>query len=217
MRLPTFVRSSTILLGLVVVVPGAVIGAQTPLQPQEESLFWNQAQRDEWFRRMYELFPADHIAHGSHIHALPQGKPLTPRWPDASMTLAKYMQAYYLAGVMVLQDGQIRLQRYALGFEPARRWTSFSIAKSFTSILLGVALRQGYIHSIDDTVATYIPQLRNSAYADVSVRQLLTMTSGVRWDENYADPKSDVAQVALGPCHDTQPHALSYAAKLPRE
>lgn len=194
-----------------------VMNAQISPQDPGEVLFWNQAQREEWFRRMYKLFPADRIAHGTHVCPLPQGKVLTPRWPDASMTLRKYMQTYHLAGVMVLQDGQIRLQRYALGFRPSQRWTSFSMAKSFTSILLGVALRQGYVHSIDDAVVTYIPELRVGPYADVTVRQLLTMTSGVRWDENYADPKSDVAQVGLGPCHDNQPHALSYATRLLRE
>jgi CubicO group peptidase (beta-lactamase class C family) len=118
---------------------------------------------------------------------------------------------------MVLQHGRIRLQRHALGFGPEQRWTSFSVAKSFTSTLLGIALRQGYIHSLDDTLATYIPSLHGSAYADVSVRQLLTMTSGVRWNEDYADPQSDVAQMYRSACSNGQPHVLPYLEKLPRQ
>ena len=149
------------------------------------------------------------------MHALPPGRPLLPRWKD-STTLAEYMHAQHIAGVMVLQHGQIRLQRYAANFGPRQRWTSFSVAKSFTSTLLGAALRDGYVHSLDDALVAYIPQLRSSAYADVTVRQLLTMTSGVRWNEDYADPKSDVAQMYRSSCSNGQPHVLPYLEKLPR-
>ena len=165
---------------------------------------------------MYELFPADRVAHGSHVHALPEGEPLVPRWDAAGVTLAGYMSEHHLAGVMVLQHGRIRIQRYAPGFGPAQRWTSFSVAKSVTSTLLGIALRRGDIHGMDDTLETYIPQLRGTAYAKVTVQQLLTMTSGVRWNEDYDDPRSDVAQMYRSACENGQPHVISYLAKLPR-
>lgn len=186
-------------------------------QQREDVLFWTQAQRTERFSRMYQIFPADRVAHGAHVHALPQGKALVPRWTDGSTTLASYMKQHHLAGVMVLQHGRIRLQQYASGFGPEQRWTSFSVAKSVTSSLLGIALRRGDIHSLDDTLDAYIPQLRHSAYAKVTVEQLLTMTSGVRWNEDYADPHSDVAQMYRSACENGQPHVLSYLAKLPRE
>src|SRR5699024_5810312 len=119
-------------------------------------------------------------------------------------------------GVMVLVDGKVRLREYAPNFGPGKRWTSFSVAKSVTSVLLGIALEQGYVASLDDTLVTYIPSLEGTAYADVTVRQLLTMTSGVRWNEDYDDPTSDVAQMYRGACVDGQPHVLPYLAKLPR-
>jgi len=165
---------------------------------------------------MYQLFPGDRIAHGTRVRALPAGKPLTPRWDDAT-TLDGYMRAQHIAGVMVLQHGRIRLQRHAANFGPQQRWTSFSVAKSFTSTLLGAAVRDGYIHSLDDPLVTYIPQLHDSAYAAVTVRQLLTMTSGVRWNEDYADPQSDVAQMYRSACRNGQPHVLPYLERLPRE
>ena len=185
-------------------------------QQREDVLFWTQAQRDTQFSQMYKLFPGNRVVHGTHALALPPGAPLTPRWEDGT-TLDSYMRAHHVAGVMVLQHGKIRLQRYAANFGPEQRWTSFSVAKSFTSTLLGAAVKDGYIHSLDDTLVTYIPQLRNSAYADVTVRQLLTMTSGVRWNEDYADPKSDVAQMYRSACSNGQPHVLPYLEKLPRE
>src|SRR6185312_16291346 len=104
----------------------------------------------------------------------------------------------------------------APGFGPEQRWTSFSVAKSVTSVLLGIALRRGDIHSMHDTLDTYISQLRGTAYAKVTVEQLLTMTSGVRWNEDYVDPHSDVAQMYRSKCENGQPHVISYLAKLPR-
>jgi len=200
-------------------LPSAARGRATPTigQQREGVLFWSQAQREARFPRMYEMFPSDRAAHGARVHALPQGRPLSAAGKATDAWVASYLARYHVAGVMVLQDGQVRLQRYAEGFGPQQRWTSFSVAKSVTSTLLGIALQQGYIHGMDDTLGTYIPELRHTAYADVTVQQLLTMTSGVRWNEDYADARSDVAQMYLGACVDGRAHVLSYLAKLPRQ
>jgi CubicO group peptidase (beta-lactamase class C family) len=204
---------------LIVSLPSAADGQNAPTigQQREAVLFWPQAQREAQFRQMYKLFPSDRAAHGAHMHALPQGKPLALDSQGASGLLAGYMDQHHLAGVMVLQHGRIRLQRYALGFGPEQRWESFSVAKSVTSTLLGIALQRGDIHSLHDTLGTYIPELRDSAYAKVTVQQLLTMTSGVHWNEDYADAKSDVAQMYLHACVDGQAHVLSYLRKQPRQ
>ena len=209
------VRLFTTALCLAVALPLAASEQHAPTvgQQREGVLFWPQAQREAQFRRMYELFPSDRAAHGTHVHALPEGKPLAL----GQGVLARYMDEHHLAGVMVLQHGRVRLQRFAPGFGPAQRWESFSVAKSVTSTLLGIALQRGDIHSLDDTLGTYIPELRDSAYAKVTVQQLLTMTSGVHWNEDYADAKSDVAQMYLHPCVDGQAHILSYLKKQPRQ
>jgi CubicO group peptidase (beta-lactamase class C family) len=213
------IRLFAIALALAVCLPSAAKEQANPSigQQREAVLFWTQAQRDARFPRMYERFPSDRAAHGAQVHALSPGRPLAMDGKDASAWLAGYMAKYHVAGVMVLQHGRVRLQRYASGFGPQRRWESFSVAKSVTSTLLGIALQQGLIHGMDDTLGTYIPELRGSAYADVTVRQLLTMTSGVRWNEDYADPKSDVARMYLGACENGEAHVLSYLKKLPRQ
>jgi CubicO group peptidase (beta-lactamase class C family) len=190
--------------------------AQTIGQRREGVLFWSQAKRETDFPRMYQIFPADVVVRGTEPHPLPKGAPLTPDWNDPAMTLDGYMQRHHIAGVMVLQDGRVRLARYAKTFGPQQRWTSFSVAKSVTSVLAGIALQQGYIHSLDDTVDTYIPALKDSAYAEVTVRQLMTMTSGVRWNEDYADAHSDVAQMYRGTCVAGESAAVSYLKRLPR-
>jgi CubicO group peptidase (beta-lactamase class C family) len=132
------------------------------------------------------------------------------------MTLARYMAAHHLAGIIVLERGRIRLERYALGFSATQRWTSFSLAKSFTSTLLGSALHDGSIHSLDDPLVRYIPAFKNSAYATVTVRQLASMTSGIRWNEDYTDPHSDVAQMYNHPGAAGIPRLIAYMATLPR-
>jgi CubicO group peptidase (beta-lactamase class C family) len=209
------IRLFTAVLCLIVALPLAASDQRAPTigQQREAVLFWPQAQREAQFRRMYERFPSDRAAHGTHVHALPEGKPLAL----GQGVLARYMDEHHLAGVMVLQHGRVRMQRFALGFGPTQRWESFSVAKSVTSTLLGIALQRGDIHSLDDTLGTYIPELRDSAYAKVTVQQLLTMTSGVHWNEDYADAKSDVAQMYLGACVDGRAHILSYLKKQPRQ
>ncbi|TCV96460.1 CubicO group peptidase (beta-lactamase class C family) [Luteibacter rhizovicinus] len=190
--------------------------ATTPSARRTDVLFWNQSQRETHFRAMETQYASNRIAHGTNVHALPAGAPLLPRWNDGT-TLDSYMSDHHVAGIMVLQDGKVRLERYGLGFGPTQHWTSFSVAKSFTSTLVGAALRDGSIHDLDDPVTRYIPALSDSGYRDVTVRQLLTMTSGVRWNEDYVDPNSDVAQMYEGARVPGTPLLVSYMAKLPSE
>lgn len=199
--------------------PFAAAGATAPGNfgaQRENVLFWSQAKRDADFSHMYRIFPAIRAARGADVHTLQKGAPLVPQWADASTTLTGYMQRYHVAGIMVLQNGRIRLARYAKNFGPGMHWASFSVAKSVTSVLLGIALQQGYIHSLDDKITTYIPELEHSAYAGVTIRDLLTMTSGVRWNEDYTDPHSDVAQMYLGACAGDEAQVVTYLKKLPR-
>ncbi len=178
-------------------------------------LFWSVPQRDAAFRALdrISLLAKWHVIPASSApKPLPQGEPL-----KLPVDLDAYMASQRSAAIVVLQGGKLRIERYGLDFDKDGRWTSFSVAKSFTSTLVGAALRDGFIKSMDDKVSDYIPDMKGSAYDDVSVRQLLTMTSGVRWNEDYGDPKSDVAQF-----NNHKPEAgvdalVSYMRKLPRE
>lgn len=189
--------------------------AAAPQARRTDVLFWNQPQREAAFRAM-ETHYASNVVHHGAAHALPAGQPMQPRF-DYGGTLDAYMATHHVAGIMVVQDGKVRLERYGLGATSQTHWTSFSVAKSFTSTLVGAALRDGAIHSLDDPVTRYIPELAAGAYRDVTVRQLLTMTSGVRWNEDYVDPASDVAMMYEGARQPGEPLLVSYMSKLPRE
>lgn len=204
--------------------PGAATAQEVDLAQLAKTpsslLFWTIAQRDAAFRAMEKVFPTHVMKRGFKVSPLPAGKPLPAlAWTHdgAAQTLEGFMAAERTAAVMVVQDGRVRLERYGLGYGAAGRWTSFSMAKSLTSTLVGAAVRDGLIKSVDDPIARYLPELKGSAYDGVSIRQVLTMTSGVKWSEDYTDPKSDVAlsgNVVAPPGRDP---VLMYMSKLPRE
>lgn len=189
-------------------------GLLATVPTNRDLLFWTESQRDAAFRaldRIPLLAKANVIPVSGTPSPLPMGAPLKLGNVDA------YMKGQRSAALLIVHDGKLRLERYGLGFGPEGRWTSFSVAKSFTSTLVGAAVKDGYIKSLDDKVSLYIPDLKGSAYDDVSVRQLLTMTSGVKWNEDYADPNSDVARFNNHQPEDGVEALVSYMRKLPRE
>lgn len=182
-------------------------------------LFWPQEIRNQAFRQMSGASPMLTIAAGEQAQQLSVGEPLTLSWQfdGQQWDIDSYMQDQNAAGVVIIHDDQIRLQEYRLDFSAEGRWTSFSVAKSFTSTLVGAALQDGFIKSLDDPLTNYIPELAGSGYAEVSVRQLLTMTSGVRWNEDYFDKNSDVAQFINTPPEGDLDPTVVYMRSLPSE
>jgi CubicO group peptidase (beta-lactamase class C family) len=193
--------------------------ARPPHAIGADTLFWSQAQKEKGFPHMEGQFAVHVVRRGAHVRLLPKGRPLALTIPvdGKAESVDDFMAANKTAGLLVLQDGRIRLEKYALGYSPDGRWTSFSVAKSLTSTLVGAAIKDGYIKSIEDPVTRYIPGLKGSAYEGVSIRQLLTMTSGVKWNEDYTDPKSDVARLFSTPPDPGMDATVSYMRKLPRE
>lgn len=110
-----------------------------------------------------------------------------------SFTLHDYMVNNHTGGVLVIKDGELLLERYGLGNDEHTLWISFSVSKSVTSMLLGAAIKEGYIESVNDPVSDYLPRLRGSSYDAVRIRDVLQMASGVEWNEDYTDLSSDVA------------------------
>jgi CubicO group peptidase (beta-lactamase class C family) len=214
-----------ILGGIAAIAVAAGVGYATLDQDQRDLLahmptdrnvlFWSVEQRDAAFRAMDALpvlAKTNTIAAGGTAYPLPEGLPL-----QLETDVDAYMKAQRTSALVVVLDGKVVLEKYALGFTPDGKWTSFSVAKSLTSTLVGAAIKDGAIDSIDDPVTKYIKGLKGSAYDDVSVGQLLTMTSGVKWNEDYTDPKSDVALFNEHKAEDGLDVTVSYMRKLPRE
>ena len=182
-------------------------------------LTWPSAKREQYIAALDSFFLTRTVEAGPYTRVLERGRPLAAFEAGGSRADAfdRFLTDQRVRGVLVMHDGRIRLERYVSPHSPATRWNSFSIAKSITSTLAGAALKDGAIRSLDDPVTRYITALRGSAYDAVSVRHLLTMTSGVKWSEDYTDPTSDVARMyALAPDPGFD-MTVSYLRKLPRE
>jgi CubicO group peptidase (beta-lactamase class C family) len=162
-------------------------------------LTWSQDERVVGFRTTWRQYSGDVFhADPAHIHPLPRSvAPLSPRYrvDGHEFGIEDYLREQAVTGLLIIHQGHIRYEHYARGNTEKTLWTSRSVAKSIVSVLIGVAIREGRIKSVDDPITVYLPELSQTAWADVTLRNLLQHTSGVAWNENYADPKSDFAQL----------------------
>ncbi|WP_337186429.1 serine hydrolase [Phenylobacterium sp.] len=199
---------------------GGAAAAQVPVKPDIPSiLVWSPQQQADWYRSIESVYKVETVARGDKVRPLPRAaRQIAPTWTHAgrSWTVRDYMDAHRVSGVLVLKDGEILLEEYGLGRGPDDRWTSFSVAKSVTSTLAGAAIREGKIASLASPVTDYIPELKGSGYDGVTVRQLLMMSSGVKWNEDYTDPNSDVARSVSLPIEPGKNPLVTYMARLPR-
>lgn len=100
------------------------------------------------------------------------------------------------SALLVLQDGQLRHEQYWLTGGKDVQWLSMSVAKSWVSAVVGIAVAEGFIRSIDDPISDYIPVESGSAYDGTSIVDVLRMSSGARWDEDYSSLESDALRLA---------------------
>ncbi|GAB7126154.1 serine hydrolase [Silvimonas sp. JCM 19000] len=200
--------------------PAAAVQAEPGLPERSKLLFWSPEEQRVGYQQMERIFPgrtAPAAATPSTLPVAAQRIDVSFNWQGKTTDLARYMQDQNVSGLLVLSHGQIVLEKYALGLSQSGRWTSWSMAKSVTSTLVGAAIQDGSIHNVDDAVTRYLPELAGSAYRDVTVRQLLTMTSGVRWNEDYRDPGADVNKLGAAVMQKGDAGLLDYMARLPRD
>ena len=194
------------------------VPARQPASRAAAILTWFPARRERYIAALDSMFLTRTVRASSRPHVLERGSPLTAFETGAQRHYVdQFMASQRVRELLVLQNGRVRLERYAPPYGPRTRWNSFSVAKSITSTLVGAAMKDGYIQSLNDHVTRYIGALRGSAYDEVTVRQLLTMTSGVKWNEDYTDPNSDVARMYAQAPDPGLDMTVSYVRKLPRE
>jgi len=182
----------------------ATAPAATTVAPDERMAFvsslFSGVEQYESFNRLAEIFPHHVIRASSEPRALPRGElvelPPTYRYAGEVRDTAGFLAETDTAALLVLTDGAIAYENYWLTGGPDVHWMSMSVGKSFVSALVGIAIADGRIDSIEDPITDYVPALAGSAYDGVRIKDILQMSSGARWDEDYSDPDSDIMRFA---------------------
>jgi len=118
------------------------------------------------------------------------------RFQEQSYTVDDFLAHQRITGLLVIKDGQILDERYQYDRKDSDRFISHSMAKSITSLAIGIALAEKKIASLDDTIAKYEPKLAGSPYGETTIRNILRMSSGVPFDESYND-KDDLTRFVM--------------------
>ena len=159
------------------------------------SLFTGEEQYQN-LNRVYEIFPTSKLSHSSKPLVFKKGAslklPSNFIFEDKVVKVDEYLSRTDTSALLILKDGKISYENYWLTGGKNVQWISMSVAKSFISALIGIAIDQGHIKSLEDKVTDYVPQLKNSAYDNVRIKDILQMSSGASWNEDYSDPNSDI-------------------------
>ncbi|MEL6859108.1 MAG: serine hydrolase [Pseudomonadota bacterium] len=211
------------LLGLLVIGAGAI------------SYFWNDIRVlmslreyvqifapdkiDENFRNLYEKERSIQVPRSGPVYALNENLsadvlPETYDFEGETRNVRELLERSQTTGLAILHDGVLIHEEYNRGNTRESLAIQMSVSKGMASFLIGVALENGAIDSVDDLVTKYVPELIGSAYEGVTLKQVLEMSSGVRWSEDYGRLDSDLVQsvvaMRLGSLDE-------FTASVPRE
>lgn len=195
--------------------------AATALIERRSTIF--EPDRIVWtHQHMAELFPSRTISRGPHAHPFASypielGR-VTYSYGEQTFTIDEFLARNNTQGIVVLHKGTVVYEKYFGDAEASTRFTSWSVGKSITSTLVGIAIDEGLIKDVTDQLTDYIPELVGTAYDGVTIEQTLQMSSGVKFNEDYQDDgTSDIwsymgaAMIAnLAPANES-------AAQYPRE
>ncbi len=185
------------LVAIIALIAGAAIGVfvYTRFVPPPLDVLARAAafegDQDYFFQNVGELHPTRRVA-GSGTHSPLPAKlnaldGFTYDYEGQTKTLADLYTDMETSGLMILHDGQVVHESYGRGADETTRFTTWSLVKSITSTLVGVAVAEGKIASVDDQLVTYLPEVAGTAYDGVTIKQALQMSSGVRYDPNLWD------------------------------
>ncbi len=156
----------------------------------------DEENRIDAFRNMDKIFPVKTVKRSGEPFQFKEAPQelgsVAYEWQGTESTIDAFLEKTVTTGLVVVKNDTIVFERYAHGNTKDSKATSMSVSKSFTSALVGIALEDGLIKSIDDPIDRYVPALKDSGYAGVSIKHLLQMSSGVDFSEVYDDQTSDI-------------------------
>lgn len=140
------------------------------------------------FRDTDRVFESRPVTRSGPVWELPQGAPLTMpaiEFGGETRDYDRFAEDTFTNALLVIRDGRIVFEDYRNRSDAATRFISFSMAKTITAMLVGIALEQGKIGSLDDPVTKYLPELTGTGYDGATLRQIMQMRSGVDYQERY--------------------------------
>lgn len=152
------------------------------------------------FSHFDALFPSRTIkASGApaRLGRAPVEPPIRYTYGGHSLTLDQYLDKHPVTGFLIAKGDSILVERYQYDRTDRQRLTSFSMAKTIVGLLIGIAVTEGAIRSVDDPAEVYVPGLKNTEYGRTPIKALLQMSSGVAFREVYTDMDSDIAKLAF--------------------
>jgi len=148
--------------------------------------------------RFDEVFPARKVAKGAPTRPLKRAAAapaIRYTYLSQGSGLDDYLSRNRTTGLLILKGDIILAERYQYDRKPEQRMTSYSMAKTIVAMLVGVALSEGKVQSLDDRAEKYVAELKGTPYGETPIRHLLTMSSGVRFTETYSG-RDDVATLS---------------------
>lgn len=174
----------------------------------------------ELFQNSQQAFPVREIAASSQPRVLARKEcDLTEFEFESRGTkydIYDYISRNRISGLLLMKSGQLVFENYQNGNHSDSHWLSMSMAKSIASTLVGVAIAEGLIGGLDDPLTQYLPELSAGAYADVTIRQLLLMSSGVEWNEDQTNPRSHRSCVLSLQIEQHPGSITQYMSELPK-
>jgi CubicO group peptidase (beta-lactamase class C family) len=160
------------------------------------SSLFSGAEQYENLNRLFTFIPSSTLSPSSDpinfISSKSMPLPINFNFNGEEVETQSFLERTDTSALLVLKDGKIQFEEYWLTGGENVQWVSMSVAKSFISALVGIAIRDGYIKNIEEAISDYVPELKNSPYDNVRIKDVLQMSSGASWDENYSDPDSDI-------------------------
>ncbi len=147
------------------------------------------------FVNMDKIFPSRNIKSSENPKPIKKNIKSLPEtfiFEEEEKNLEKYLDYFWSDGMIVIHKDEIVYENYWLGNNENKKHISWSVAKSFISALVGIAYEEGLIDSLNDPVTKYLEDFKDTGYADVSIKDILQMSSGVLFNEDYADYDSDI-------------------------
>lgn len=197
----------------------AQVVADQPGDPSQWFRIARPADRTDVFTHYDKIFPVDLLTPSAHprvyARAVRPVEGLTYEFEGRTTTIGDYMARANVDSLMVLSKGKVVFETYRNGTGPETSHSIWSASKSYTITILGIAMKEGVIKSLDDTVETYAPQFKGTAYGPVPLRYVAMMSSGVQFFHDKGKPNRNDMYVALLGGKNLDDFAASLGTRVP--